>query len=209
MPDCRKIVPPHILKRLLEDINKKIITAKKKGDKLKGGIMLRGKHNLLFLNVDQNTLEYKVQALQFEHAKNDIWFELNEESDGTQRMLDLVELIFAANSRSNKVYVIDEIDRSLHPQLTYRLIDTYLRLVDKSAMQLIVTTHEAHILDLRLLRRDEVWFVDKNTNGESSLYSLEQYNERFDKKIDKAYLDGRYGGVPLFDEISAIKAESE
>ena len=209
MDEIRKIVPSDVLKRILEDINKKIITAKKKGEKLKGGVMLRGNHNFFFLNVDQNNPEHKVQALQFEHAKNDIWFELNEESDGTRRMLDLVELIFAANSGSNKVYVIDELDRSLHPQLTYKLIDTYLHLVDKSEMQLIVTTHEAHILDLRLLRRDEVWFVDKNTDGESSLYSLEQYNERFDKKIDKAYLDGRYGGVPLFDETYAMKAEIE
>ena len=171
--------------------------------------MLRGERNFFFLNVDQNNPEHKVQALQFEHGKNDIWFELNEESDGTRRMLDLVELIFAANSGSNRVYVIDEIDRSMHPQLTYKLIDTYLQLVNKSEMQLIVTTHETHILDLRLLRRDEVWFVDKNTDGESSLYSLDQYNERFDKKIDKAYLDGRYGGVPLFDKIYALKAEGE
>ena len=120
-------------------------------------------------------------------------------------MLDLIELIIAANYGSKSIYVIDEIDRSLHPQLTYKLIESYLRLVDKSELQLIFTTHESHILDLKLLRRDEIWFVNKNQEGESSLYSLEQYNERFDKKINKAYLDGRYGAVPLFDEIFPMK----
>jgi len=209
MDEIRKIVPSDVLKRVLEDINKEIIAAKKRGEKPMHGVMLRGDDDFFFFNVDQNNLAHKIQTLRFEHEKNNVLFELKEESDGTRRMLDLAELIFAANSGSNNVYVIDEIDRSLHPQLTYKLIDTYLQLVDKSEMQLIVTTHEAHLLDFRLLRRDEVWFVDKNTDGDSSLYSLDQYNERFDKKIDKAYLDGRYRAVPLFDEIYAMNAEGE
>lgn len=128
-----------------------------------------------------------------------------EESDGTRRMLDLLELIFAAKSGSKKVYVIDEIDRSLHPHLTHKLIETYLDLVDKSEIQLIVTTHESYIMNLDLLRRDEIWFIEKDKEGVSSLYSLDEYNERFDKKIDKAYLDGRYGGVPFFDDPILIK----
>jgi len=67
-----------------------------------------------------------------------------------------------------------------------------------SSVQLIVTTHEARLMDFNLLRRDEIWLVDKNQKGESSLYSLDAFNTRFDQKVDKAYLDGRYGGVPLF-----------
>jgi AAA15 family ATPase/GTPase len=73
----------------------------------------------------------------------------------------------------------------------------------------IVTTHESRLLDFDLLRRDEVWFVDKNEKGESSIYSLEAYNERFDKKIDKAYLEGRYGGVPIFSSIFPVKKEAK
>ena len=68
-----------------------------------------------------------------------------------------------------------------------------------SLTQLIVTTHESRLMDFDLLRRDEIWFVDKDQSGASNIYSLEEYNERFDKKIDKAYLEGRYGGVPLFN----------
>ena len=48
---------------------------------------------------------------------------------------------------------------------------------------------------------DEIWFVNKRKTGESDIYSLEEYNTRFDQKIDKAYLEGRYGGVPIFNTI--------
>jgi AAA15 family ATPase/GTPase len=72
-------------------------------------------------------------------------------------------------------------------------------------VQLIVTTHESRLMDFDLLRRDEIWFVDKDQSGASNIYSLEEYNERFDKKIDKAYLEGRYGGVPLFTSIFPIE----
>ena len=111
------------------------------------------------------------------------------------------------SDNKNKVYVIDEIDRCLHPQLTYKFIEAYLNISKDSQRQLIVTTHESHLLDFDLLRRDEIWFVDKDKNGHSSMYSLEAYNERFDKKIDKAYLEGRYGGVPVFSSIFPVKGE--
>lgn len=91
--------------------------------------------------------------------------------------------------------MIDELDRCLHPSLTYKFVDTFLQLAEKRAVQLIVTTHESRLLDFDLLRRDEIWFVNKRKSGESDIYSLEEYNTRFDQKIDKAYLGGRYGGV--------------
>ena len=67
-----------------------------------------------------------------------------------------------------------------------------------------MTTHESRLLDFKLLRRDEIWFVNKDENGNSNIYSLEEYNARFDQKIDKAYLEGRYGGVPLFTTMFPI-----
>ena len=77
-------------------------------------------------------------------------------------------------------------------------------LTDNNRTQLIVTTHESRLLDFKLLRRDEIWFVNKDENGNSNIYSLEEYNARFDQKIDKAYLEGRYGGVPLFTTMFPI-----
>ena len=77
----------------------------------------------------------------------------------------------------------------------------------KRNIQLIATTHESRLLDFDLLRRDEVWFINKRNTGESDIYSLEEYNERFDKKIDKAYLEGRYGGVPIFSTLFPVVEE--
>ena len=86
-------------------------------------------------------------------------------------------------------------------------MDTFLQLAEQKDIQLIVTTHESRLLDFDLLRRDEIWFVNKRKTGESDIYSLEEYSARFDQKIDKAYLEGRYGGVPVFSTVFPIKEE--
>jgi len=60
-------------------------------------------------------------------------------------------------------------------------------------------------MDFDLLRRDEMWIANRKADGTSELYSLEEYNIRNDLKVDKAYLDGRYGGVPLFTTLFPIE----
>ena len=124
-------------------------------------------------------------------------FSLNEESEGTQRLLDLLSVL--VTSKNNSVFVIDEIDRSLHPKLTVHFVKNFLAIAKYKNIQLIITTHESHLLDLEILRQEEIYFVEKNKNGASVLFPFDQFKERFDKKIEKAYLDGRYGGAPLFD----------
>lgn len=64
--------------------------------------------------------------------------------------------------------------------------------------QLISTTHDTNLLDLELLRRDEIWFVEKDRKGSSSLYSLAEFKTRPDLKIEKGYLNGRFGAIPFF-----------
>lgn len=187
---------PNMLAGLANDIQ----TAKTNGvPHPRAGIMLRTPRDFFIIRMEEDVTNLITEKLQFQHKGNNIWFDFKDESDGTRRMVELLDLIFTAEFGISKVYIIDEIDRSLHPQLTYRFIETYLNLVDRGDMQLIVTTHESHIMDLRLLRRDEIWFVEKNRNGESKLYSLDRFTERFDKKVSKAYLEGRYGSVPLYD----------
>ena len=111
-------------------------------------------------------------------------------------------------SGEEKTYFLDELDRCQHPSLTYKFVDTFLQIATKKDVRLIVTTHESRLLDFDLLHRDEIWFVDKRKTGKSDIYSLEEYNERFDQKIDKAYLEGRYGGVSVFSTVFPIKEES-
>lgn len=134
----------------------------------------------------------------FEHfgVKN-VPFSLEDESDGTQRLLDLLSVIL--NQEEDSVFIIDEIDRSLHPQLTMHFIQTFLQISEEKNIQLIITTHESHLLNLDLLRQDEIFLVEMNKTGASNLYPFDRFKERFDKKIEKPYLDGRYGGVPIFD----------
>lgn len=136
------------------------------------------------------------------HSKDDgseIKFELDQESDGSRRIIDLspafLELIA---QKSKKVYVCDEFDRSLHPSLSEGLLKLYLRTCsDMTRNQLLFTTHNALLIDQKLLRRDEMWVTERNNQGASSLYSFSEYKDvRKDKDIRKSYLQGRLGGVP-------------
>ena len=191
-------LPKELVKEIQTKLEKNSAANKKTG-KEHFQIMLRNSNKdfVIFEIDDKDNITAK--TIRFNHGKNDIFFNLSEESDGTVRILDLLEILF--NADSEKIYIIDEIDRCLHPQLTYKFVKTFLELAAERNIQLIVTTHESRLLDFDLLRRDEIWFVDKNNSGESHVYSLEEYNSRFDQKIDKAYLEGRYGGVPLFSTI--------
>lgn len=194
-------IPEHIIHDIRESLENRA-SEPDTGKREPQQIMLRStnKDFIIFELDDEDELQ--ARAIQFNHGRNDIFFSLSEESDGTARLLDLLEVLFHAHEE--KIFVIDEIDRCLHPQLTYRFIETFLKVSAESSLQLVVTTHESRLLDFDLLRRDEVWFVDKCKEGASRLYSLEEYNARFDQKIDKAYLEGRYGGVPIFDAVFPI-----
>ncbi|MBP3616253.1 MAG: ATP-binding protein [Alphaproteobacteria bacterium] len=108
---------------------------------------------------------------------------------------------FEINNDYNSVFIIDEMDKSLHPQLTRRFIENFLHYAKRKDVQLIISTHESHLLDLEMVRQDEIFFVESTPTGDSVLYPFDRFKERFDKKIEKAYLDGRYGGVPIFDSI--------
>jgi AAA15 family ATPase/GTPase len=122
-------------------------------------------------------------------------FDFSEESDGTRRIFDLLPALTGLLSE-DKVIVIDEIDRSLHPHVAFAFFDLFLREGAKCHSQLIATTHAENLLTFKLLRKDEIWFIDKNKDGESKLYSLEEFKPRYDKDILAGYMKGRFGGIP-------------
>lgn len=165
--------------------------------------IMRSRTDFFIISIDPDG-KVACKTIKFSHNQQNVLFDLAEESDGTIRILDLLEILL---SEEGMTYVIDELDRCLHPNLTYKFVKTYLSLAAKKDLQLIVTTHESRLLDFDLLRRDEIWFVNKRETGESDIYSLEEYNTRFDQKIDKAYLEGRYGGVPIFNTVFPVKEE--
>ena len=79
------------------------------------------------------------------------------------------------SDKADHVFVLDELDRSLHTQLSYKLMELFLENSGNRKSQLIVTTHDTSLLDLDLLRRDEIWFLEKDRLGVSSLFSLEEF----------------------------------
>lgn len=133
---------------------------------------------------------------------NDL-FEYSDESDGTQRLFDLIPIYFA--QKQNRVILIDEIDRSLHTNLTRKFIEVFFSAAKDQSSQLIATTHDSNLLDLELLRQDEIWFVERKNDHSSSIYSLNKFKERFDKKIEKEYLLGRYGAIPIWNDLDNLE----
>lgn len=118
-----------------------------------------------------------------------------QESDGTQRLAELAPAAFEAG-RVPLVFVIDELDRSLHASLVRAFVQRFLERARGHRNQLIFTTHETHVLDQELLRRDEVWFVEKRAQA-SEIYSLDDFEVRTDLRLDRGYLSGRFGAVPV------------
>lgn len=128
-----------------------------------------------------------------------------EESDGTQQILHYLPVLSTRRDH-NKVIVIDELDRSLHPLLCWEFIRFFSESCPGGHKQLIVTTHESHLLNQELLRRDEYWFVEKDKDQQTRLSSLSEYNIRNDLKIQKGYLQGRFGAIPVFGGLTELES---
>lgn len=131
---------------------------------------------------------------------NEIAFSFKDESSGTQRLIHLFPILFSLK-QSKKVYIVDELERSLHPLLSRLFISTFLD-SEVTLNQLIFTTHEECLLDLDLLRRDEIWFMQKGPDQASKCYPLTEFKIRPDLEIRKGYLAGRFGAIPFFGDIS-------
>jgi len=136
----------------------------------------------------------KREILVSRQGKNKVEMLRIDESDGTNRLFDLAPILIKDDS--DITYVVDELDRSLHPLVVFEFVKWFLEQEYSKPKQLIITTHQILLMDQELLRKDEIWFVEKKEDGHSELFSLDEYNERPDRKIDRSYLDGRYGAIP-------------
>lgn len=156
----------------------------------------KNKYNILsiHLNNDNNEKEY---------------LPISEESDGTLKMISLYSDIEKCINKGGTIF-IDELDAKLHPLLTKYLIQKFHnKNTNPNNAQLIYTTHDVINLKKEIFRRDEVWFVEKNSKNESSLYSLVEYKIdnikiRNDASYNKDYLLGKYGALPLLKEFEEI-----
>lgn len=154
-------------------------------------------------NVNGTLLAYEVVS---NHGNDEDLFEYSDESDGTQRLFDLIPLYQKALKKS--VIIVDELDRSLHTKAAQEFIKYFYSLTGQTSAQLIVTTHDSNIMDLDFIRQDEIWFIERQDDSGSKLYSLNKFKVRFDKKAEKDYLLGRYGALPIFRQF-ALESYSE
>ena len=147
----------------------------------------------------EGMVSYETKFLyQDNDNQNLIPFEFGDESDGTKALFSFaaqwLELL-----ESDEVLFIDEIDTSLHPLLVHHLVK--LLNCSASKAQLIFTTHDTTLLSQHMLRRDQVWFVEKDKHQSSQLYSLAEFSPRKNEAIEKGYLNGRYGAIPLLSKL--------
>lgn len=135
--------------------------------------------------------------------EKNVKFDLDEESEGTERMFSLIGNWIEALVMG-KVIIADELDTKLHHYLQTFLIRKFNNTkTNLNNGQLIFTSHNFLLLDQELFRRDQIWFTDKNHKiGSTDLYSLTEFSERNDKDILKAYMSGRYGGIPFIKDNS-------
>lgn len=152
--------------------------------------------------------KYYVRRVKSVHNVNgnNYDFELKEESDGTQRIFDFLPLVHGVKDEPY-TYVIDELDRSLHPTLVKALVKRIV--MDKGMKgQLIFTTHDAGLLDGNIFRNDEIWFAEKDRDTQSTnLYTLDEFKPRTDLNIEKGYLNGRFGAIPFLAELNELNWE--
>lgn len=182
-----------LYKDVINELKKNV---QKQGQKL--NLSMRSKKEFFNITMNDN-YDLEIKTLCFKHGKSMLDFEFCEESDGTRRVFDFLDILL--NKNQNSVYVIDEMERSLHPNLFNRFIELLNEYQKQSNIQVIFTTHESSIMKQDLFRRDQIWFIERNINNDSRMYSLDTFNERFDKKISKAYLEGRYGAIPQFKSL--------
>lgn len=142
-----------------------------------------------------------------EHTQHEageaIKFNLEEdESNGTQRFFAVVGPILDA-LQNGHVLVIDELDCSMHPKLTRKLIELFQSIEwNSTGAQLIFATHDSSLMQSSLFRRDQIWLTEKRRDGSTDLFSLHDIDSenrpRSSESLEKNYLAGRYGAVPKF-----------
>lgn len=165
-------------------------------EEIKNGIVnLAGKYFIFAENKKKRTTLIQIK---FEHRLNGkaVQFNIDEESDGTQRLLDLLPMLFTIGNNS-AIYFIDEIDRSLHTKLSQFLLDEFADRAEGAYNQILFTAHDVNLINLRKIRQDEIWFVEKNQMGESVIKPFSDFEIKEGQNTIKAYLNGRFGAVPM------------
>ena len=159
-----------------------------------GNVSLSGTLTGVYDNIEAVHRVIGADGKAFDYALN-----MQEESRGTNTYLDLIGIAYRTLETGGTL-IADEIDVHLHPLLTEQIVSLFnSEKNNPKNAQLIFTTHNTNLMDLRILRRDQIWFTEKEEDTSASeLFSLDEYSVRKDAKVERNYLLGRYGAIPLF-----------
>ncbi len=169
--------------------------------RLESGIYTKLMNDKVIFNIETINGEQIVKRLLIKHIgesgfENNL--EIETQSDGTVRMLNLIPALYEIKNREC-VYFIDEIESSIHPTLMISLIKYFSNLDTKG--QLIFSTHETELLNQKeIMRPDEVWFSEK-IDGNTKMYSLNDFKLHNTLNIKNGYLEGRYGAIPFIGNL--------
>lgn len=181
------------------DVPVSSIQIEKVGDKSEGlGALIKAKDaegKIDVKKVQSSVLNTKT-TLTHQTALGEAKFDLADESDGTVNLIGfaLPWMLMNGYSEKLKTLIVDELDSSLHPKIVARLIEKILS-YEKSS-QLIFSTHDTHLMETKLLRRDQLWITERDMNGATKLRSIHDFEGRESEDVEKRYYEGKYRGLP-------------
>ena len=143
--------------------------------------------------------EYEV-FVKHKTSTNSVWWSLKEESTGTQRLFCLAGKMLSSFEWGTPM-LVDELGANIHPHIAREIVRLFQsQQTNPKRAQLLFTSHDNTLQQRNLLRRDQLWFTEKHPDGSTELYPLTDFKPRNDLAIDKAYLDGRFGAVPILPD---------
>ncbi|OAN47840.1 AAA family ATPase [Magnetospirillum moscoviense] len=150
-----------------------------------------------------------VNLVSFIHQATDgtpVRFSPMDESDGTRRLVVLMDAIFRALD-SGSLLVVDEINANLHTKAAEAILALFSdRATNPKGAQIVATTHDTNLLRAPFLRRDQVWFTEKDEGGATHLYPLSDFRTRTGDNFEKGYLKGRFGAIPYAGDARSLLA---
>ena len=152
--------------------------------------------------------EGRLVAIELAHrgqGGEQIYFDLDLESAGTRRLLIILGQAYQALDEGLPL-VVDELDASLHTHACEAILKLFCtRKTNKNGAQLIATTHDTNLMESSVLRRDQLWFAEKNSEGATEIYPLTDIQTRRGDNLELGYLQGRYGALPSEGPSSSIR----
>jgi len=158
---------------------------------------------------DITSVKTKHDKWDAEKPVGTVVFDMGDESEGTQKLFFLAGPVLDTLSLGN-ILAIDEMEARLHPLMTRAVIGLFNSpKTNPKRSQLIFTTHDTNLLSNKIFRRDQIWFIEKDRQGASHLYSLADLKVRNDASFEKDYIEGRYGAIPFIGSVRQIDLEEE